>query len=232
MLKIGRPLRFIYVLRQPRRSWMAREAWTAAAFFPAALAALWSGNAALTIVAAVLGLVFLFCQAMILKAATGVPAWRARNIVPLMVSTGLAEGGGLFLCAAAVSPSLEPTIFPVAAFVAMLAAARAWEWRCYMAHLAKDGAPARSLEILSACRDWFLAFGFISPAIFIAFGFVLPDAAKMLFAAAGAVVFAAGWALKFVLITRAAYNQGFALPHTPVRGSGVPGGAIKPGWAP
>ena len=30
MLKIGRPLRSIYVLRQPQRSWMAREAWVAA----------------------------------------------------------------------------------------------------------------------------------------------------------------------------------------------------------
>ena len=31
LLKIGRPLRSIYVLRQPQRSWMAREAWIAAA---------------------------------------------------------------------------------------------------------------------------------------------------------------------------------------------------------
>ena len=39
-----------------------------------------------------------------------------------------------------------------------------------------------------------------------------------------------GWAIKFILITRAAYNQGFALPHTPIRGSGVPGPAVNPGW--
>ena len=34
--KIGRPLRFLYVLRQPQRSWMAREAWLAGLFFPLA----------------------------------------------------------------------------------------------------------------------------------------------------------------------------------------------------
>jgi len=45
------------------------------------------------------------------------------------------------------------------------------------------------------------------------------------------MVFSAGWALKFIMITRAAYNQGFALNHTPVRGSGLPGGAVKPRWA-
>jgi phenylacetyl-CoA:acceptor oxidoreductase subunit 2 len=29
---------------------------------------------------------------------------------------------------------------------------------------------------------------------------------------------AAGWWLKLTLVTRAAFNQGFALPHVPVRG--------------
>jgi phenylacetyl-CoA:acceptor oxidoreductase 27-kDa subunit len=231
MFKIGRPLRFVYVLLQPQRSWMTREAWVVVAFFPAALAALWLDSSLVTIVAVLLGLAFLFCQAMILKAAKGVPIWRARNIVPLMVSTGLAEGGGLFLCAAAVWPLPGRGIFSAAAFVAMLAAARAWEWRCYFAHLVKDGAPARSLEILRACRGWFLAVGFIAPVVLIGLGFVLPDAAEVPFGVAGVMVFAVGWVLKFIMITRAAYNQGFALPHTPVRGSGLPGGAVKPGWA-
>ena len=35
MLKIGKPLRAIYVLRQPRRSWMTREAWIAGRHVPA-----------------------------------------------------------------------------------------------------------------------------------------------------------------------------------------------------
>jgi phenylacetyl-CoA:acceptor oxidoreductase subunit 1 len=231
MFKIGRPRRFVYVLLQPWRSWMTREAWVAAAFFPVALTALWLDNAALALAAAAFGLAFLFCQAMILKAAKGVPIWRARNVVPLMISTGLTEGGGLFLCAAALWPLPGLGIFPAAAFVAMLAAARAWEWRCYFTHLTKDGAPARSLEILIGCRSWFLAVGFVAPTVLIALGFMLPDLAELFFAIAGLMVFAAGWVLKFTMITRAAYNQGFALPHTPVRGSGLPGGAVKPGWA-
>jgi phenylacetyl-CoA:acceptor oxidoreductase 26-kDa subunit len=53
----------------------------------------------------------------------------------------------------------------------------------------------------------------------------------VLFGIADIMVFAADWMLKFILITRAAYNQGFALAHTPVRGSGFPGGVVKPGWA-
>jgi phenylacetyl-CoA:acceptor oxidoreductase subunit 2 len=51
-----------------------------------------------------------------------------------------------------------------------------------------------------------------------------------LFALVGISVFVTGWLLKFILITRAAYNQGFALNHTPVRGSGLAGPAVQPGW--
>ena len=76
IFKIGRPLRFIYVLRQPQRSWMTREAWVAAVFFPLALLAVWFENGALVGVAGAFGLLFLFCQGMILKEAKGIPAWR------------------------------------------------------------------------------------------------------------------------------------------------------------
>jgi phenylacetyl-CoA:acceptor oxidoreductase subunit 2 len=40
-----------------------------------------------------------------------------------------------------------------------------------------------------------------------------------------------GAALKFFVVTRAGYNQGFALAHTPVRGAGIAGPAVKPGWS-
>ncbi len=38
-LELGRPLRALNVIRNPRTSWMAREAWVAGALFPAGLAA-------------------------------------------------------------------------------------------------------------------------------------------------------------------------------------------------
>ena len=64
----------------------------------------------------------------------------------------------------------------------------------------------------------------------IALGLLVTSAAAVLFAIAGLLAFATGWLLKFTIITRAAYNQGFALNHTPVRGSGYAGPAVKPGW--
>jgi len=66
--------------------------------------------------------------------------------------------------------------------------------------------------------------------VLVGAGLLLAAASGALFALAGVAVFCSGWAVKYILITRAAYNQGFALPHTPIRGSGVPGPAVKPGW--
>ena len=231
LFKIGRPLRFIYVLRQPQRSWMSREAWVAGLFFPLALVALWLASAALNVATAIVALVFLYCQAMILKEARGIPAWREPRIVPLIVATGLAEGGGLFLLAALLSPSLASLAGRVAAVVCLLAAVRDVLLRAYVAALRASGAPTRSLDILGGLQPWLLAFGLIVPLALIVLGFAVPPMEGVLFALGGLSAFGAGWALKFVLVTRAGYNQGFALQHTPVRGTGVAGPAVKPGWS-
>ena len=114
--------------------------------------------------------------------------------------------------------------------LAVLAVARIWAWWRYLNALESEGAPTRTLEIFTACRMWFFAAGLVLPLALVAAGLIVPVAAAILFALAGLSVFATGWAIKFILITRAAYNQGFALPHTPIRGSGVPGPAVKPGW--
>jgi phenylacetyl-CoA:acceptor oxidoreductase subunit 1 len=231
LLKIGRPWRFVHVLRQPQRSWMAREAWIAAIFFPLAALASWLATPAMMIAAATLGLGFLFSQAMILEEAKGIPAWRTPRIVPLIFITGLAEGAGLFLAVTALLPWLSHTAQMTAASAVALTALRAWAWRSYLGDLAKGGAPTRSLVVLDALRPWFFVLGLAAPSVLIAAGFVAPAAQPPLFLLAGVGIFAAGAALKFVLVTRAAYNQGFALAHAPVRGSGIAGPSVKPGWS-
>jgi phenylacetyl-CoA:acceptor oxidoreductase subunit 1 len=231
LLKIGRPWRFMRVLRQPQRSWMAREAWVAAGFFPLAVLGMWLESLPVTIAAAMFALAFLFSQAMILKEARGIPAWRTWAIVPLIVATGMAEGAGLLLAAAAPWPSLLPVAESAAIAAATLAALRAWGWHRYVTALETEGAPRRTLAVLNAFRPWFFVFGLALPVALIVIGLLASTAAAVLFAVAGLAVAAAGGALKFVLVTRAGYNQGFALAHTPVRGSGIAGPAIKPGWS-
>jgi phenylacetyl-CoA:acceptor oxidoreductase subunit 2 len=210
---------------------MAREAWIAAIFFPSAALAGWLATPVMMIAAGTLGLGFLFSQAMILEEAKGIPAWRTPRIVPLIFITGLAEGAGLFLSVTALLPWLSQTAQMTAASAAALAALRAWAWRSYLGDLAKGGAPTRSLAVIDALRPWFFVLGLAAPSVLIAVGFVAAAAQTPLFLLAGVGIFAAGAALKFVLVTRAAYNQGFALAHAPVRGSGVAGPSVKPGWS-
>jgi phenylacetyl-CoA:acceptor oxidoreductase subunit 1 len=220
LFKIGRPLRALYVLRQPQRSWMAREAWVVGALFPLGALAIWSRAPALVAVAAVAAALFLFSQAMILREAKGIPTWRTPLIVPLIVSTGLAEGAGLFLAATAVLPSPVPVSGAVAIAAALLALLRAWFWKRYLGALQREGAPARSLEALSAFGPWLSLIGLAFPVLLIAGGLVLPSAAPPLFAVAGICILATGGALKLILVTRAGFNQGFALPQTSVHGTG------------
>jgi phenylacetyl-CoA:acceptor oxidoreductase subunit 2 len=210
---------------------MSREAWVAGLFFPLALLALWSAATPLMTAAAVMGLVFLYCQGMILREAKGIPAWRERRIVPLIVATGLTEGSGLFLVAGAFLPALSPHLGPVAAAMAVLIAVRAQLWRAYLAALQETGAPVRALETLSGLRPWLLAVGVIVPLLLTVAGFVVPRMETVLFALGGLAAMAAGWLLKFALVTRAGHNQGFALKHVPIRGAGVAGPAVKPGWS-
>jgi phenylacetyl-CoA:acceptor oxidoreductase subunit 1 len=230
LLKIGRPLRAMYVLRQPQRSWMTREAWIAVAFFPLGALAAWFESPALMVAAAALGLLFLFSQAMMLREAKGIPAWRAPLVVPLMIATGMAEGGGLFLAATAVLPALAAMAEAAAVAAVVLAALRAWSWASYMTGLRIAGAPTRTIAVLDAFRPWFVVFGLAAPTVLIMLAVIASNVAFALYVLAGACIAGAGAALKFVLVTRAGYNQGFALAHTPVRGSSLSGPAVKPGW--
>jgi len=202
-LKIGRPLRFLNVLRQPQRSWMSREAWLAGGFFPLAGAFLFTGSMPLGVIAAALGLAFLFAQAMILKESKGIPAWRTPRIIALSVLTNLAEGAALLSLA-----------LPVPYVLAILVALRGWAWYDYSRALEREGAPTQTLEVLKACRGWMLWAGLVLPLVLIVAG---------LSPAAGIAVVATGWALKFILVTRAAYQQGFAIKRGET--------SIKPGWS-
>jgi phenylacetate-CoA ligase len=210
LFKIGRPLRALYVLRQPKRSWMAREAWIAGALFPLGALAIWSEAPVLVAAAAVAAALFLFSQAMILKEAKGVPAWRTPRIVPLIVSTGLAEGAGLLLAAMVLLPPPEPAIGVTAA---VLAVVRAWLWRLYLGAARRDGVPARSLQVLSAFDPWLWLAGSALPLASIGGGLALDGAASALFALAGVSMLVTGSALKLILVTRAGFNQGLGLPR-------------------
>ncbi|NLD68892.1 MAG: dimethyl sulfoxide reductase anchor subunit [Limnobacter sp.] len=226
-LEIGRPMRALHVFFNPRTSWMSREAFVAAVLLPCAVAAA-AGIPGFAAIAAVLALSFVWCQARILKAARGIPAWRQPAVVPLIVVTGLAEGAGLAVVAALAHGHPEGIAFFLAVLLAGLALVRWFAWLAYRRRLAPQADP-RALAALDAASQPLLWAGTLGPTVLVASAALVAVAfdrtgpisagAASLLAVAGLGALASGVLFKFTLLTRAAYNQGFALTRLPVRGA-------------
>jgi phenylacetyl-CoA:acceptor oxidoreductase subunit 2 len=219
-LEIGRPMRALHVFFNPRTSWMSREAFVASLLLPCGVAAA-LGVPGAGPIAALLALAFVYAQARILKAAKGIPAWRAPALVPLVVTTGLAEGSGLFLFSSLAHGTGSA---PLALFAAGLVATRWLLWRRYRRRLSAAPPALAALDAAARPLHW---FGTLAPLALIALAFALStldggalDAGTAAFAAgvAGINALLPGAWFKFTLITRAAFNQGFALAMLPVRG--------------
>jgi phenylacetyl-CoA:acceptor oxidoreductase 26-kDa subunit len=216
-LELGRPFRALNVIRNPWKSWMAREAWTAALLFAAGIVVAW-GVPDMSIVAAVLAVVFVYCQGRLLQAAKGIPAWRERRLVPLIVTTGLAEGAGLFFV---TSTWHDAGTLELLNSLGALVLARVLVWLWYRRRLA-DAASRAALAALDRAGRVLQVAGTVVPLIVIAaigLGIVAGEATEWAAAIAGLFTVGAGAYLKYTLITGAGFNQGFALAHLPVRGA-------------
>jgi phenylacetyl-CoA:acceptor oxidoreductase subunit 2 len=215
-LEIGRPMRALNVFRNPRTSWMSREAIVATLLGAATLGAA-AGVPGTRWIAAFLALAFLYCQARLLPSGRGIAAWREPMVVPLLVMTGLAEGAGVFWLTDVVhGAGTRPELVLFAA----LLVARAMVWRAYRQRLAGKLAPGATAALDVAERR-LLHLGTYAALVLLAFAFLLasvPGAATALAAIAGALGAAAGSRTKLVIVTRAGFNQGFRIAELPVRG--------------
>jgi phenylacetyl-CoA:acceptor oxidoreductase subunit 2 len=213
--ELGRPWRSMNVIFNPRTSWMSREA---------ALAPLLLGSGALVLFgvaaaapwAALLALGFVYCQARIVQAAKGIPAWREPLTVPLLVATGLTEGAGLFWLLAPSWAQGTPALW--LAFGVLLAL-RFGLGALWSRRLARS-LPPRPLQAVKRAGLALAAASLLALAIVLGvLAAPLPAGwSAALQALAGALAVLGGAAFKFMLITQAGFNQGFALPHLPVRG--------------
>lgn len=227
-LEIGRPWRFLHVFFHPQTSWMTREALVAPPLIFTLGAAAWTGGHALATIAGALAIAFLYCQARMLHAARGIPAWREAAIVPLIVATGLAEGAGAFLILALLTPVGDR----VALFLASAAILLRWYiWTIYRRGITRHGAPTGALKALAAIDTPLLIFGTITPLCLLLAALFLTNVAAPLALVAGAAALGAGWTIKDVIVTRAAFNQGFALPHLPRLAAAGKESSARPGWS-
>jgi phenylacetyl-CoA:acceptor oxidoreductase subunit 2 len=224
-LEIGRPWRALNVYLNAATSWMTREAMIAPLLFASGATAVWFNWPATFWIAGALGLVYVYCQARMLHANKGIPAWRHASCIGMIVATGLAEGAGL-LCAGALYWS---GLSSFGVLLAVLVAVRLLAWRKYLTSLRSTGVPVGTLKALNALDVRFVWFGHAAPAV-LGVGAAL-GGLPLLAALAGVLAAATGAWFKYTLVCRAAFTQGFALPQTPSRGEGKAGLGVRPGWS-
>jgi phenylacetyl-CoA:acceptor oxidoreductase subunit 1 len=248
-LKIGKKFRAWRAIARPQTSWMTRELYMAAVFYPAVLAGLVFQHEVAFAVAGLAAAAFLVCQAKILHMAKGIPAWRVPLIPWMIIATGLYEGAALALPVTAVAVSATGGVpyferwwglFLVLAVLSMVAAAL---WAGYLRTAKARGIPPLSRRVLWRFTPWLQGFGYAIPFVI----FVAATAAMLMqandvpptmltivmvglslvVAVPLAILFGLGW--KFVVVARAGYHQGYALGKLPQRGSGKKAAPAKGG---
>jgi phenylacetyl-CoA:acceptor oxidoreductase 26-kDa subunit len=220
-LEIGRPFRAINVFRHAQTSWMTRESMVAPLLFGSGALAVWTGALPWIWLTAVLAVVFLYCQARMIQASKGIPAWRTPRIVPLFMVTGLTEGAGLLTLALALSGAV-PQMSSMAGVLVLLLVARALVWRSYRNELKDAGTPERTLAVLNGIDLPLVKIGHWAAILLVALALVFPAlGGAWLAGLAGLLALASGWLLKYTVIVHASFRQGYALARVPVRGAGA-----------
>ena len=213
----GRPWRAANVVRHARRSWMSREALCAPLLFAAAGAAAVWGQTWLVVLSAATALAFVYCQARMLRAARGIPAWRDPRLTPFLLATSLAEGAGVFwLCALHHGAGTLPLLVALGVLVVV----RLVAWLAYRRSVASQAAPS-ALAALDRAGAVLRHAGTLLPlglVAFVASGLAGERATLPLAALAGIAALVAGAWVKATLVLGAGHPQAFALPHLPVRG--------------
>ena len=223
LMEIGRKFRFLNALLRPQTSWLTRETYCAGVFFPAMLLDYFHPQPWLHLLTGLAALGFLYCQARILQAGKGIPAWRTPLIPWMLLATGLLEGSGLLLLGSMLlSPALNYST-PMAWVGVLCASVSGVLWTHYRRSAKAEGIPPLARQELKRVSPLVSIAGYILPlaGFFILTGFAGQGwlhSATMVLAGSGAVLGGALW--KFTVITRASYQQGFAIPWLPQRGSG------------
>jgi phenylacetyl-CoA:acceptor oxidoreductase subunit 2 len=208
-LEIGRPWRAINVFLNPRTSWMTREAMLVPPLMAAGAAAV-IFDIRFVFLAALFAAGFLYCQARMLYASRGIPAWCQKEVVPLILATGVAEGAGLFLAIAGA---------PAAMIGAALCATilRECVRELYRRALVKSKAPAGTLAWFSLRGEKALTAARWLTIALLAVALAGWNTGML----GGLMAVASGWGLKVMLITRAAFTRGPFISRTPTRGRDI-----------
>ena len=176
-MELGRPWRFLHVFFNPHTSWMTREAIVSMPLLVLGLATVSTGWLSLLCLTAIVSLAFLYCQGRILIAAKGIPVWRTPRIMGLILTTGVVEGGGIYLLLVPwLAPETNGQAYAlVLILLLILIGGRLAAWWAYRDGL-KHKAPKAALEVIDRSSFLFITVGHIVPALAIILAWLFPGA--------------------------------------------------------
>jgi len=233
-MEIGRKRRFLYVLLRPQSSWMTRETYFVALFYLSLVADLFGQQPWLHGLIGISGLGFLFCQARILYAGKGIPAWRAPLIPWMLLFSGLLEGSGLLMLMQLYIRHIAPGALAAMAYVtASLALITGALWLGYRQGAAGNDIPPLARQEINRIFPVVAIIGHVLPlaGFMVVAGLpAMPAMAAVTTTLAGVGAVFGGVLWKYIVTTRAAYQQGFDLPWLPHRGSGKRAAPYRAGF--
>ncbi len=128
-------------------------------------------------------------------------------IVPFIIATGLSEGTALMLLINGPPATAIWLNHILVGFIVF----RVWAWINYRRKLTAAKAPQAALSTLLAANPLFQLAGNLLPVLLIGAAFAAKGLPALLFTTACALIVLSGWYIKFIIVTRAAHVQGFAL---------------------
>ena len=220
-LKIGRKLRAGFAILRPQTSWMSREMYVVGVYYVGIAGwILWRPEQWLINVIGLAAFAFLYCQARILQACMGIPAWRVPLMVWMLLATGVYEGLGLY----ALSHVLNPLTIQFGGanyfFGATLALINGVLWHRYRVGARANGMPPLSRALIERWSLPLHLFGHGLPGLIFSIG-IVHELPPLLLATGCVLAVVGGIFWKVLIITRASYQQGFAIARFPQRGSGT-----------
>lgn len=214
--ELGKPKDFLRVLFHPQTSWKSREALIAPVLLVAALVAAVLPFTLVLLLVLILSGGFLYVQGRILGEAGDT------RIVPLVLSTGVAEGAALLTVVATLTFSDSAA---AALRLTILLAALRWPvWTIYRDGLAQ-GASAQGAA-LRAFGESRVALVLWVPIAVLALAAVVPWFGWLLAVLGGLATAASGWWLKYLILTGSPSAKAFVAPLAPAKpadGEGTPG---------
>ena len=180
---------------QPQTSWLNRQVLLAPLMLIlAVVTCVFPMSLLLLLLAAVAGL-GLYAQARTVQEADLAPAWRVKQVVPLIVCSGAADGAGLLAAVTVFMPNDAPAALRLAIMIAVLR----WPvWSIYRDALGKEAPTNRSVQVAL----W-------TPCALLALAAMLPVFFGSIVAVIGGLATAAGgaWLRSFILSHAASPDQ-------------------------